>query len=91
MRTPSVAEFTASDLKASGPVLDAAARGVVRIRRRGQTFVLMSEARLEEIVAEASDPRPKSLADLVKDYDADDVKSRLREWFADGPAGKEVI
>lgn len=91
MRVQSVADFTASDLKTSGPVLDAAAQGVVRIRRRGQTFVLMSEARLDEIVAEASDPRPKTLADLVEGYDADDAKSRLRGWFADGPVGKEGI
>jgi hypothetical protein len=87
----SIAEFRASDLKTSGPVLDTAARGVVRIRRRSQTFVLLSEARFDEIVAEASDPRPKSLADLVRGYDADDVKSRLREWEADGAVGKEGV
>ena len=91
MRIAPVAEFTASDLKTSGPVLDAAVRGLVRIRRRSQTFVLFSEARLAEIVAEASDPRPKSLADLLKDYDADDVKARLRGWEADGPVGKEGV
>lgn len=91
MHMASIAEFTASDLKASGPVLDAAARGIVRIRRRNQTFVLLSEARLEEIVAEASDPRPKSLADLVRDYDVEDVKSRLQGWQADGAVGKEGV
>lgn len=91
MRLASVAEFRASDLKASGPVLDAASQGVVRIRRRGQTFVLLSEARLDEIVAEASDPRPKSLADLVEGYDAEDVKRRLRGWEADGPVGREGV
>jgi len=72
-------------------VLDAAARGVVRIRRRSQTFVLLSEARLDEIVAEASDPRPKSLADLLEGYDPDDVKSRLQGWEADGAVGKEGV
>jgi hypothetical protein len=91
MHMTAVAEFKASDLKASGPVLDAAARGVVRIRRRSQTFVLLSETRLDEIVAEASDPRPKSLADLVAGYDADDVKRRLRGWQADAPVGRESI
>ena len=91
MHMASIAEFTASDLKASGPVLDAAVRGVVRIRRRSQTFVLLSEARFAEIVAEASDPRPKSLADLVKGYDANDVKARLRGWEADEPVGKEGV
>lgn len=91
MRVTPIAEFRASDLKTSGPVLDAAAQGIVRIRRRGQTFVLLSEARLDELVAEASDPRPKSLADLVEGYDADDVKSRLRGWQADAPSGKESL
>ncbi|MBL6457208.1 hypothetical protein JMJ55_17870 [Belnapia sp. T6] len=91
MHVPSIAEFTASDLKTSGPVLDAAVRGVVRIRRRGQTFVLLSEARLDEIVAEASDPRPKSLADLVQGYDAEDVKNRLRGWEAEEAVGKEGL
>lgn len=91
MRVASTAEFTASDLESFSLVLDAATRGVVRIRRRGQTFVLMSEARLDEIVAEASDPRPKSLADLVRECDAEDVKCRLGGWDAEEPVGKEAI
>lgn len=86
-----VASFTASDLKQSGPILDAAVRGVVRIKRRGETFLLLREAQFERIVEEAADPRPKSLADLLVDYDADDVKSRLSGWSADAPVGKEVL
>jgi len=84
-----VSSFTATDLKAPGPVLDAATRGPVRVTRRGQSFVLMREEQLAEIVAEAADPRPKTLADLVVDYDAEDVKKRLGGWLSDPPVGKE--
>ena len=91
MKIQSVAAFTATNLKTPGPVLDAAARGPVRITRRGETFVLLREAQLAEIIAEAADPRPKDLADLVADYDAEGVKSRLGAWLTDGPVGKEML
>ncbi len=86
-----VSSFTATDLKAPGPVLDAATRGPVRVTRRGQSFVLMREEQLAEIVAEAADPRPKALADLLVDYDAEDVKKRLGGWLIDPPVGKEIF
>jgi hypothetical protein len=86
-----VASFTATNLKTPGPVLDAAARGPVRITRRGEIFVLLREARLTELLAEATDPRPKNLADLVAGYDADGVKARLAGWLADPPAGREAL
>jgi hypothetical protein len=86
-----VSSFTATDLKAPGPVLDAATRGPVRVTRRGQSFVLMREEQLAEIVADAADPRPKTLADLVVDYGAEDVKKRLGGWLRDPPVGKEIF
>lgn len=91
MTIETIGNFTASDLKQSGPVLDAAARGVVRIRRRGEVFLLLREAQFEQMIAEAADPRPKTLADLLADYDAQEVKERLASWFADPPAGKELL
>ncbi len=91
MTLKSVASFTATNLKTPGPILDAAARGPVRITRRGEAFVMMREAQLAEILAEAADPRPKSLADLLTGYDAAEVKSRLGAWLADAPAGKESL
>ena len=63
----------------------------MRITRGGEAFVLLREAQLEEIIADAADPRPKSLADLVAGYDADSVKARLGGWLADRPAGKEAL
>lgn len=86
-----VAEFTASDLKAPGPILDAAVRGIVRIRRRAETFVLLREAELDALLAEAADPRPKTLGDLLQGYDAPEVTGRLRGWLEDRPAGKEGL
>ena len=85
----SAASFTATALKSPGPVLDAAARGLVRITRRGETFVLLREAHLTELLAEAADPRPKTLADLVAGYDP--AAASLGTWLADPPAGKEAL
>lgn len=89
MTIEATATFMASDLKQSGPILDAAMRGIVRIKRRGEAFVLLREAQFDHIVAEAADPRPKTLADLVAGHDAAEVKSRLGHWHADQPAGRE--
>ena len=91
MKTQSVATFTATNLKTPGPVLDAAVRGPVRITRRGETFVLLREAQLANLLAEAADPRPKTLADLVAGYDAESVVSSLEGWLTDGPVGKEAL
>jgi hypothetical protein len=91
MNMDSVATFTASDLKQSGPILDAAVRGVVRIRRRNEAFVLLTETQFDRILAEAADPRPKTLSDLVADYDAADVKARLSHWNAEPPQGQEAL
>ena len=46
---------------------------------------------MTEPLAEAADPRPKTLADLVAGYDADRVKVRLAGWLADTPAGNEAL
>jgi len=89
MKIQSVASFTATNLKTPGPALDAAARGPVRITRRGVSFVLLRESRLTELLVEAADP--KTLADLVAGYDADRVKVRLAGWLADTPAGNEAL
>lgn len=91
MKIQSVASFTATNLKTPGPALDAAARGPVRITRRGISFVLLRESQLTELLVEAADPRPKTLADLVAGYDADRVKVRLAGWLADTPAGNEAL
>jgi len=91
MTVQTIADFTASDLKQSGPILDAAVRGVVRIRRRGEAFLLLREAQFDRLVAEAADPRPKTLADLLVDYDAAEVKGRLSGWLSDTQAGNEAL
>jgi hypothetical protein len=91
VKIESVASFTATSLKTPGPALDAAARGPVRITRRGETFVLLREAQLAEILTEAADLRPKDLTDLVAGYDPAAVASRLGGWLTDRPAGKEPL
>jgi hypothetical protein len=91
MSVDAIGTFTASDLKQSGPILDAAAQGVVRIKRRGEAFLVLREAQFDMLIAEAADPRPKNLADLLVDYDADEIKARLSWWLTDGPAGKELL
>ncbi len=87
-----VATYTATDLnKAGGKVLDDAASGAVRIRRRGTSFVLMREEYFSRLLAGARDGRPQSLEDLVRDYDAGKIKTVTRA-FLDAPAtGKERL
>lgn len=42
-------------------------------------------------MAEAADPRPKTLADMLVDYNAEEVKARLSSWLTDAPVGKELL
>ena len=90
--TAFVATYTATDLnKTGGKVLDDAASGTVRIKRRGTSYVLMREEHLARLLAAARDGRPQSLAELLRDYDADKVKSLTRPFLDDPPAGKEHL
>jgi hypothetical protein len=91
MKINTVGNFTASDLKQSGPVLDAATHGVVRIEHRGKAFLLLRETQFDRLMQEATCQEPNNLAKLLVDYDADDVKKRLSGWNADGPAGREAL
>jgi hypothetical protein len=84
-------EFAATAMKSSGPVFDAASRGAVRITRHRERYVLLREAYLEEIIRDAADPRPKSLADLCAGHDAEADRAMLRGWLDDAPAGNEVL
>jgi hypothetical protein len=87
-----VATYTATDLnKSGGKVLDDAGRGTVRIRRRGNSYVLMREDTLDGLLAAARDGRPQSLADLVRGYNAGKVKSLTRGFLDDEPVGKEQL
>jgi hypothetical protein len=86
------ASFSATDLnKSGGKLLDAALRGAVRITRRDQCFVLMREEALGELIEDARDDRPKSLHDLLRDYDAEKLKKLTRGFLDDAPKGKERI
>lgn len=84
-------EFAATALKSTGPVFDAASRGAVRITRHRERYVLVREERLEQIIAEAADPRPKTLAELVAGHDAKAEKVALRGWLDDEPVGNEAL
>jgi len=87
-----VATYTATDLnKSGGKVLDDAGRGTVRIRRRGNSYLLMREDTLDGLLAAARDGRPQSLADLVRGYDASKVKSLTSGFLKDAPLGKERL
>ena len=90
MRTETVADFTASDLKTAGPVLDAATRGVVRIKRRGQAFLLLREEDFDRIVAKEAAPRPKTLAERLENYDPAKIRKLLGGWTDFPPAGREI-
>jgi len=53
--------------------------------------LLLRETQFDLLIAEAADPRPKSLADLLVDYNAEEVKARLSWWLTDAPAGRELL
>jgi hypothetical protein len=89
------AEFTASDLKRGGAVLEAASDGkVVRITRRGARFLLIREDHVMTLVAELTATRPKSLEQMLEGFTAEDATSlreRMAAWRADGPIGKKLL
>ena len=87
-----VATYTATDLnKSGGKVLDDAGSGAVRIRRRGTSYLLMREDVLAKLLDAARERRPQSLEDLLRDYDATQVKSLTRGFLDAPPTGKERI
>lgn len=87
------ASYSTTEINKSGAeVFDEAwARGGVEIRRRQQRFALVRQDVLERMIAEAGDHRPRSLDDLLRDYDACKVKD-LTDAFLNAPAkGRERI
>lgn len=87
-----VADYTATSFsKRPGHALDTAAQGAVRVQRRGEVFILLRAHHLDEIIREAGDPRPKTLEDMLRGYDASEVKAGMAGWLADTPAGKEAL
>jgi len=91
MKPAPEANFSASDLKKPGPILNAAAQGIVRIKRRDEVFVLMRPTQFDRLLEEAGDLRPKHLRELLQGYDAVGVKQRLGAWNADKGVGKETL
>ena len=86
------ASYSATDLnKSGGKLLDAASRGAVRITRRQQRFVLIREEALVDLLEEARDDRPRSLEDLLRDYDAKKIKKLTRRFLDDAAKGEELI
>lgn len=89
------AEFTASDLKRGGSVLEAAGDGkVVRIMRRDTGFLLIREDYVMTLVAELTDTTPRSLEQMLDGFTAEDATSlreRMTAWRADEPVGTELI
>jgi hypothetical protein len=84
--------FSATDLnKSGGKLLDSALEGPVRITRRDQRFVLIREDEFLGMIDEARDGRPKSLEDLLRDYDAEKIRKLTRPFLEDKPKGKELI
>jgi hypothetical protein len=86
------ASFSATELnKSGGKLLDSALQGAVQITRRDQRFVLLREDALVGLLEEARDDRPQSLEDLLRDYDAQKIKTLTRTFHDDPPVGKELI
>jgi hypothetical protein len=89
------AEYSASDLKNAGSVLDAVdAAKLVRITRRNTRFLLIREDRVTEFLADLTDRTPRTLEEMLEGFtpeDADDLRTRTAVWNADKPIGKELL
>ncbi|MBF0166232.1 MAG: hypothetical protein HQL45_01275 [Alphaproteobacteria bacterium] len=87
------ASYSTTDINKSGArVYDEAwARGGVEIRRHSQRFALIRQDVLDQMIADAGDKRPRSLADLLNDYDADKIKGLTGDFLAAPSRGKELI
>ncbi len=89
------AEFSASDLKHSGAVLEAVnAHNVVRITRRGTNFLLLREDYALQFAADLTDDTPKSLEEMLDGFTPEDavrLREQLAGWRDDPPQGKELI
>jgi len=85
--------YSTTDVNKGGArIYDAAwQKGGVEITRRGQRFVLMRRDYLAKLLDEARDGRPKSLDDLLRDYDAPKIKTLTGNFLADPATGKEGI
>ena len=87
------ARYSATDLnKVGGQILDtAASAGIVEISRRGQEFVLLLKSDLDGMLEDARENRPRTLDDLLRDYDADKIKKLTSGFLNDLPSGKESL
>jgi hypothetical protein len=85
--------YSTTDVNKSGARVydDAWVKGGVQITRRGQNFVLLRQDYLTRLIEEARDNRPKSLDDLLRDYDADKVKTLTAVFTDEPPTGQEVL
>ena len=85
--------YSTTDVNKAGARVydDAWVKGGVQITRRGQRFVLLRQDYLAKLIEEARDDRPKSLADLLHDYDADKVKKLTAVFMDEPPTGREAI
>ena len=70
---------------------DAWVKGGVEITLRGQRFVLLRQDYLNKLIEEARDDRPKSLDDLLLDYDASKIQKLTSGFTNEPPTGKELI
>ena len=85
--------YSVTEVNKSGSQVydDAWVKGGVEITRRGQRFALVRQDFLNELIEEAREGRPSSLADLLVDYDREKIR-KLTSEFAEAPlVGGEVI
>lgn len=87
------ASFSTTEINKSGAKVydEAWVRGGVEITRRGQKFALLRQDVLEDMLSAASDRRPQSLEDLLRDYDADKIRKLSGVFLTAPPRGKELI
>jgi hypothetical protein len=72
-------------------MLDSLVRSAIGVIRRKQRFVLIRGYVLGGLPEGALVERPKSLADLLSDYDVQKIRTLTRSFRNDAPAGREMI
>ncbi len=53
--------------------------------------MLLRRETLAKLIEHARDDRPKSLDDLLRDYDADKIKTLTAGFLMDSSSGHEII
>jgi len=75
-------QVSATELnKTSGKVLDLAMKGAVRVVRSNNNFIIIQEDYLNSMLESANKNYPKTIQDMLVNYDQDKIRSLVRNFL----------